>query len=95
MYFSGKTKCFMCEREVWLSASVGSEWRAIKAETKMYYFCTDCQPKNKEIVTVAQWQMFYQEVLSKICETDFKRPIRSLLLLRDVGGNPQIIQIVN
>lgn len=81
----------MCSSEEVLSLDKASEWRAIKAENKIYYFCRDCQPIKTGMTTTDDWQKFYFNAVSLIHKTDFNRPIRRLLILRDVGGNPQII----
>ena len=91
MYFCGLTKCFTCGASETLRADVPSDWRAIKAEKRLYYFCFDCQPGKTGYATTADWTRFYTRAVEKIYRADFKRPIRRLLILRDVGGNPEII----
>ncbi len=91
MYFSGPTKCFGCGAAEELYSDVSSGWRAIKAEKKIYYFCPECQPIKTGFTTKKDWSEFYKTAIEKIYLTDFRRPIRKILILRDVGGNPQII----
>lgn len=81
----------MCGATEELFAHASSGWRAIKAETKIYYFCKDCQPENKQFASSDEWAFFYRQAIKKIYKQDFRRPIRKILFLRDMGGNPQII----
>ena len=81
----------MCGSEEILSVDAPSEWRAIKAENIIYYFCRKCQPTQTGLTTVEDWKRFYVKAIEKIHQTDFNRPIRRLMLLRDIGGNPQIM----
>lgn len=91
MYFCGITKCFLCGKSEELLSDESSGWRAIKAEKKIYYFCAGCLPDRTGFATTEDWTEFYKTAIEMIYITDFRRPIRKILILRDVGGNPQII----
>jgi hypothetical protein len=91
MYFSGLTKCFICCESEELKPDEPSGWRAILAERKIYYFCAHCLPDRTGFATTEEWAEFYETAIGQIYFADFNRPIRKILILRDVGGNPQII----
>lgn len=88
-YFCGLTTCFLCDAKETLRRDLPSYWRAIKAESRVYYVCPECLPNV--IYSQDIWADFYSDLIKKIYDRDFKRPIRKILLMRDIGGNAEII----
>jgi len=91
MYFDGDCVCFNCGLKETLSAKLVSGWRAIKAEKKLYFICVRCLPASKADGEV--WKKFYRDIIEKIYKKDFSRPIKSLMLMIDTSGNPQIMSL--
>lgn len=90
MYFVGLCKCFICNKTEELKADFTSDWRAIKADNKLYYFCDDCVPQP--FASQKNWNDFYTNAITKIYKKDFQRPIKEILILRD-SENPILLVV--